>query len=111
MPASAPVELNYTEVTSTSFQLSWEPVPPEDQNGYILAYLVNVTQIHDHTVSIFFSYTTFVDVQDLEPFTLYSCSVSAATSIGFGPSTEHAPIQTLENGKFIYNTTSCTSCT
>lgn len=99
VPSSSPLELSHRNVTSTSFTLLWKPPLPENQNGQLTAYMVNFTNINSHEFQIFTTNSTFLDITLLDPFTLYSGSVSASTAVGFGPASEHHFIQTAEDGK------------
>ena len=68
--------------TSHNIILSWSPPLPSQQNGVITGYILNCT-IGGVTVSTMTS-KTIQDVQ-INPFTSYTCSVSAATIVGDGP--------------------------
>ena len=45
VPASAPVNIESSTVTSTMVEISWDPLPSEDENGIVRHYLINVTEI------------------------------------------------------------------
>ena len=64
--------------------LVWSPPHVDDRNGIITSYTVMCSSVdalvHHSTTS-----ETRLTVTGLEPFTNYTCSVSAATIVGSGP--------------------------
>ena len=77
--------LNLTAlVTQRTMSLVWSPPHVDDRNGIITSYTVMCSLadviIHRSTTS-----ETRLTVTGLEPFTNYTCSVSAATVVGSGP--------------------------
>lgn len=95
------MDLRYENLTPTSFTLLWQPPPPDDQNGNIINYMVNFTELHAHNFTLILTNTTSLEAEMLVPFTTYACSVAAATAIGFGPYSQHLVIQTAEDGNCI----------
>ena len=82
-PNTAPINFNITAKNSTGIKLSWmQPVQP---NGIIRYYLLLCTgreQSLNHTVNSSQTTTTLIR---LLPYTNYSCSITAHTSVGGGP--------------------------
>lgn len=86
-PSGPPSNISATALTSTSIVVSWEPPLPQYRNGPILAYNVTVTNavtdsfVHSSIVPT----TTTTTIGGLQPFTPYSFTLSARTSVGYGP--------------------------
>ena len=74
-----------TEVSTIS--LAWQLPLPQDRNGVILGYTVQVTSVLSRadTTMITTPYTNFT-ITFLAPYTVYECIVAAYTRIGTGPS-------------------------
>ncbi len=93
------MELNYNNTLPRSVTLLWGPPPAEHQNGNIVGYRIEFITLSPHNSTQFFTVSTSLDVALLDPFTSYSFSVTAATAVGFGPESEHAELQTAEDGE------------
>ena len=98
VPAGPPSELRYENLTSTSFTVLWQPPPLEDQNGAILNYKINFTELSTHNYSLSYTNLTSHEVEMLDPFTSYVFSIAAATAVGFGPLSRHFLVATEEDG-------------
>ena len=98
VPSSAPVGLNYSNPLPDSLTLTWRPPPPQHQNGDIVNYLIDFTDLASINSTVSITNSTSLDVAGLQPFTSYAFSVSAATAVGFGPASEHFIVQTAEDG-------------
>jgi len=85
---------------ATSIFLSWEPPPPQDQNGIIRQYEVILVAIQTGETHIHTSTTTSISVTLLRPYTTYNCTVAAET-VATGPSTTAITVQTPQAGKFV----------
>ena len=87
-PSSPPGGLTVTHSLPTTAQLSWTPLPAEDQNGVITGYTVTVEGPDStQTLTVPDSGATSLEVPGLRPFTAYIFSVSAMTAAGTGPTT------------------------
>ena len=64
--------------------LFWSPPHAVDQNGIITNYTVTCSLVDD-IIQHMTTSGTRLTVTGLEPFTNYTCSVSAATVVGSGP--------------------------
>jgi deleted in colorectal carcinoma protein len=86
----------------TSAQLSWTPLPKNQQNGIITGYTVQVVgPDFIREISIPDSTTTSTEVSGLRRSTSYYFSVSAMTVAGTGPPTRTLSI-TPQGGKDYY---------
>lgn len=82
----------------TSFTILWSPPLPDDRNGVIINYKLSFTELGTHYSTVFFTNSTSHEVMMLDPFTFYAVSIAAATAVGFGPLSQHFPVQTAEDG-------------
>ena len=76
----------------------WEP--PEDPNGYIREYRVNVTEVETGRMFQLITNTTGITIGSLHPYYTYNCTVSAVT-IGPGPFSTVITVRTAEDGKYV----------
>ena len=92
-----------TSMSSTTIQVSWDPVPEIHQNGIITGYDVTYynqsTFRQPVTVSVSADEDS-VTLTRLEEYVVYSIRVRAYTSIGAGPYSPLHNIRTLEDGKY-----------
>ena len=102
-PSSAPIDFQATVFDHTSILLSWNPPPPEDQNGIIRHYEVVVLALTTREIHIRSSTAHSVTVSSLQPFTDYSCTVAAET-VATGPYAEEVTVQTLQTGNYSNHT-------
>ena len=76
--------MSYCNVTSSSFTLTWNAPPFEEQNGDIIGYTVQVTlqnsgpDEHSHAIVTALSFTATSLAQN----TRYCASVAAMTRVG-----------------------------
>ena len=105
-PTGAPENLLYVNVTTSSFTLTWNAPPPEQQNGDVIGYVVNVT-LHNsrsdersqlNTVNV--TARSFIATY-LSQDTRYEASVAAMTRVGIGPSTAPILIKTMKLGTLL----------
>ena len=90
-----------SSVNSRALSLTWSAPPPEDQNGIIKNYLVNICVVESgeyfHQLT---SNATVLVVDGLHPYYTYSCIVAVLT-VGTGPFTGASVVQLPEDGMFI----------
>ena len=103
-PSAAPQSFtaHFNATSHDSIFLSWDPLPLEDQNGIILGYLINITDISREDTLQFSSDTHNLTIESLRPHTTYTCLVAAYTSIGMGPFSAEISVQTLETSECVY---------
>ena len=85
--------------------VTWDMVPPRDQNGVITMYEVLYEPLETFNGSIMSNTTTVdgtataVNLTGLEEYVNYTISVRAYTSAGEGPHSDGIMVITLEDGK------------
>ncbi|KAM6302420.1 phosphatidylinositol phosphatase PTPRQ [Podargus strigoides] len=82
VPESAPVLKVFSNLSTTSVMLSWDP--PVKPSGIIISYDLNL--FGPERNSSFSTTNNFIILEDLLPFTLYSIYAAARTIKGPGPS-------------------------
>ena len=83
-PSGPPQSITST-THNTSILLTWQPVPPEQQNGVITQYTVTVYTLTTNESQQLVTTDTSIEVLDLHPFYLYELIVAAETTVGVGP--------------------------
>ena len=83
--------------------LAWELPLPEDRNGVITGYIVDINSLDSEEMLQLMSTSNSITVSSLSPFTVYICTIAATTSVGSGPSSEAVVVQTLEEGSYDMN--------
>ena len=92
--------------SSTTIAVTWEEVPPIDQNGVIIMYEVMKIPLEDFEGAIVMKtvnvseYVQFVELTELQEHISYNISVRVYTSVGAGPYSVIQTIQTLQDSKF-----------
>lgn len=103
-PVEAPQNIEATAVDSNAIDLSWDPPPPDSQNGDIEHYLINATAAESEEIVQLMSTMDSIRISNLEPFYTYSFVISAITT-GPGPYSSPVTVTTFEDGRdilFIY---------
>ena len=83
-PTGAPSNFVVNITTQNSVSLSWNPPPIDQQNGLIRYYVITCSTAGSSTVINWTSNTTELTIQNLQPYSQYSCTVAAFT-IAIGP--------------------------
>ncbi|XP_057285376.1 phosphatidylinositol phosphatase PTPRQ isoform X1 [Pezoporus wallicus] len=81
VPESAPIIKTFSNLSTTSVMLSWDP--PVKPSGIITSYDLNL--FGPERNSSFSTTNNFIILEDLLPFTLYSIYAAARTIKGLGP--------------------------
>ncbi|NXN12266.1 PTPRQ phosphatase, partial [Indicator maculatus] len=82
VPESAPIIRTFSNLSTTSVMLSWDP--PAKPCGIIISYDLNL--FGPERNNSFSTTNNFIILEDLLPFTLYSIYAAARTIKGLGPS-------------------------
>ncbi len=97
----APQSSSATIQDSRAVVCSWSPPPLEHQNGLIIEYRINVTDVITGRVFVQVTTSTSLVVGSLHPDYEYQWIVTAVT-IGTGPYTETSTIRLPEDGNNYY---------
>ena len=90
-----------TTTSSTSIFLEWDPPDVSDQNGVIIAYVVNLTVMGTGEMFQFSTMSTNLTLDSLRPFTTYLCRIAARTVVGIGPYSIAVVATTQQAGKLL----------
>ena len=86
-------------VTSRFLYLIWNPPLPEDQNGVIIRYTVNISVLVTMQMFQLFTDNNSIMVSSLRPYTTYSFTIAAETAVGVGPFSGTYMVMTATDGK------------
>ena len=86
-------------VTTHSLFLVWNPPSPEDQNGVIIRYRVNITVSGSMEMYQLSSVNSSITVLSLRPYTNYIFTIAAETAVGVGPFSGAYMVMTATDGK------------
>ena len=102
VPSAAPV-FNITAVTATSIAVTWQPLPPCEQNGVITSYTIAYRMEGETGMSFNESVVNGTSlmhvVASLTPYTNYSIKMAASTSVGRGDFGPNVTVQTNESSE------------
>ena len=109
-PSGFPHNFSASVVATHSLSLVWNPPPPEEQNGDIIRYRVNITVLGTMEMYHLLSVSDSITVLSLRPYTTYNFTIAAETAVGVGPFSGAYTVMTATDGKkhipniFILNT-------
>ena len=94
VPTSHPQNVTAVPSDASTLHIYWSPPPPDKQNGDIMKYGINITDVESGQTSQYYTSgpQTSVIVRHLSPHMLYQYSIAATTAIGNGP---FSPSQTI----------------
>ena len=96
-----PRDLVAVVISSSAVNLSWQPLLPQQQNGIVIQYVVNITTVETGEGVGLVSASNQLTVNSLHPHWTYIFTVSGETSVGVGPPSLAMTATTLEDGKAI----------
>ena len=103
VPTGPPQGVEVQSEDPTTLVLSWQPPAPENQNGIIVHYIINITEMETGRLLSFTAVnTTTLSVPTLHPFYTYTCIVAAVT-VGLGPYSATVEVKLPEDGKQVYS--------
>ena len=101
-PVSPPADVTADVLSPISIHVTWEEVPPFDQNGVIIAYEVSYEPLNTFDgqleVASMNSTDMFIILSGLQEFLGYNITVRAYTVAGPGPSSDVVANMTSEDG-------------
>ena len=98
-PSGFPRNFSAPVVTSRFLSLIWNPPLPEDQNGVIIRYTVNISVLVTMQMFQLFADNNSIMVSSLRPYTTYSFTIAAETAVGVGPFSGAYMVMTATDGK------------
>ena len=101
VPSGVPRDLVAVVISSSAVNLSWQSLLPEEQNGIIIRYVVDVTTVETGEGFELVSVLHKLTVNSLHPHWTYIFTVSGETSVGVGPPSLAVTASTLEDGKSV----------
>ncbi|XP_025892646.1 protein sidekick-2 [Nothoprocta perdicaria] len=100
VPTAAPQNVAVQAVTATQLDVTWDPPPPESQNGDIQGYKIHFweaqRQNESARVKTLFLPEGGVKLKNLTGYTVYWVSVAAFNAAGDGPRSAAVPARTLQ---------------
>ena len=104
VPSSPPDNVTAIVLSPTEILVTWDMVPPIDQNGIITLYEVLYVPLETFNETIqeitreVFGTEMSITLTDVQEFVNYTISVRAYTAVGEGPYSEEVMVTTLEDG-------------
>ncbi|XP_071881733.1 protein sidekick-2 isoform X4 [Anas platyrhynchos] len=102
VPTGAPQNVVVKAATATQLDVTWEPPPPESQNGDIQGYKIHFWEAQRHNesarVKTLFLPETGVKLKNLTGYTSYWVSIAAFNAAGDGPRSPPVKGQTQQAG-------------
>lgn len=99
-PAQAPQRVQVNPLTASQLEVTWEPPPPESQNGNIQGYKIYYWEADSQNATekmrVLFLPETTARLKNLTSHTEYLVSITAFNAAGDGPRSEPRPGCTLQ---------------
>ena len=91
---------NFSAIVNSPHSVSrkWNPVLPEERNGIITGYIINITVVDCGEGMQLQSQSINVTV-DVYPYTSYTFIIAATTSVGKGPYSTVITVRTPPDGR------------
>nr|KAF6347352.1 sidekick cell adhesion molecule 1 [Pipistrellus kuhlii] len=97
-PAMAPQNIRVSPLTASQLEVTWEPPPPESQNGNVQGYKIYYWEAGGQNASekvrVLFLPETAVRLKNLTSHSRYLVSIAAFNAAGDGPRSEPRPGRT-----------------
>ncbi|XP_041363510.1 protein sidekick-like isoform X2 [Gigantopelta aegis] len=101
VPSASPTRVHAVANSSTSINVTWQPVPPLEQNGMILGYKVQYSSYEENIPArqqdVFGNGTMSSTVGGLRKFVKYEIQVLAYTRMGDGMLSTPVSVKTFED--------------
>lgn len=101
-PSGYPQDVSIDTTSSQSAVISWNPPLLEERNGIITSYSITIHRQGTDSQRQLTSLTTMISVSMLSPFTTYTVTVAASTTIDVGPPSTQLTFRTDEDGEIRY---------
>ena len=100
-PSTSPTNFGGGVENATAITLFCGPPLPEDTNGEITGYIINITSTEASEILYLTADITHQTLTSLKPFTIYSITIAAQTAVGIGPVSQTLMLKTREGGESI----------
>lgn len=101
VPSFVPLNVDAESLNATHALLSWDPPPPEHQNGVIEQYHITIKVTETGELLQRFSTYNSTVIGQLHPFYTYMFSVAAQT-VAVGPFSSQITLKMPEAGMFSF---------
>ncbi|KAI5089172.1 interleukin-6 receptor subunit beta-like isoform X1 [Silurus meridionalis] len=96
-PIVAPGNVNSSNITQSSFVITWSPVPEEDLRGFLQGYIIHYTQDSSKNNITVHPNKTSCKLTNLRSGGIYCVQVSACTAAGEGKRSKSKCFETLDS--------------
>ncbi|XP_046694978.1 oncostatin-M-specific receptor subunit beta [Silurus meridionalis] len=96
-PIVAPGNVNSSNITQSSFVITWSPVPEEDLRGFLQGYIIHYTQDSSKNNITVHPNKTSCKLTNLRSGGIYCVQVSACTAAGEGKRSKSMCFETLDS--------------
>ncbi|KAI5615666.1 interleukin-6 receptor subunit beta-like isoform X1 [Silurus asotus] len=96
-PLVAPGNVNSSNITQSSFVITWSPVPEEDLRGFLQGYIIHYTQDSSKNNITVHPNKTSCKLTNLRSGGIYCVQVSAYTAAGEGKRSTSKCFETLDS--------------
>ncbi len=96
VPSGPPQNLQLAANSSRSLVLNWADPLPQEVNGIVVDYTINITSSAGSNSLRVGSNTTTFTIGSLRPYVAYTCIIAAHTSVGRGPFSVSVTLTTPE---------------
>ena len=100
-PVDAPQNIVIHVVSSIAISVTWEPPLPDDHNGIITSYTIQLYERVTGQISLIQREANHTEllIDSLHPYYEYNVSIAAET-VAVGPFSESQTVRTLEDSEF-----------
>ena len=104
VPDDSPTNVTAYNTSSTSINVTWQPIPPGHVNGMLLAYHViyqRVDKVNDNISLVIVNSTSLnTELTGLGKYKLYSIQIAGRTVAGLGNFSRPVFVRTEQDGRY-----------
>ena len=100
-PSGFPHQFRGNPLSSHSVLFYWDPVQEGQRNGPITSYVISSLDLKGGNQILVHVQSSPYNLSGLSPYTDYEFFITAANSIGFGPSSPGIIVKTLPDGRHL----------
>ena len=100
-PSGFPQDISVGGITSRGAELSWNPPLQEERNGIITGYVIAISRRGTDSQYMITSTNNSISLSMLKPYTTYTATVAAMTSVALGPPSTQLSFTTAEDGNAV----------